>query len=533
MSATILRDFAFRLGFQVDDRDLGRLERGLKNVRQQWAGVTAAARRTAMEIGAAGLLGGAALVKITRDTALLGDQTAKTAQQLGLGVEELQELSFAAERSGADLAALRAGIRNLARQSEGSGLTTVEIFERAANQISATESSVERLRIAQEMLGKSGSDLIPLLAGGAEGIRELRQAAREMGGILDEEATRAAEDFQDRMLDLGRVASGLRNEIGRVLIPVVNDLTSGFLRWYRANQQVIRQRLEAFAERIGAGLRAVGETLRRVDSIVRRRLGGWERAFAGAAGAAGGLYALIVGARFAGPLLGLAKALAVAAGAALGLSAGLGGIVAAVVAVALAIQAAGLGALVLIFDDLNALLRDGDSVIGRWIDSFRDGSTEGEAFADMLFSIATFIGQLNANIASLGTAVKEVFVTGFSGAAAAIGDAATALDRLLRIGLRLAGLELSDVFGAVASFFGSQAERQRGVGQRFDASAAAMRGLREQGQRQRESRIAQTNNASVSVSVDARGRDAPGAVGAEVGFSVDRALRGALSGVTP
>lgn len=540
MSATILRDFAFRLGFIVDDRDVKKLEDGLKRARAGWDGLTAAARRTALEITGAALLTGGAIAKITADTAAYGDQIAKTARQIGLGVEELQELEFAAKRSGTGLEALRTGIRNLARQADDFGLSTSELIERAADAIQGASSDTERLAIAQRMLGRSGADLIPMLAGGAAGIRALRQEARDLGVVLDADATAAAETFADRMQDVRAILAGARNTIGNALIPVVNDLTSSFVRWYSSNRLVIAQRLERVAQQIGDALRRVGEIVRDVDRLVRDRLGGWEAVLKGTATAAGALYAALLVFRFGGPLIAIGQGLTTATVAVTGLSVGAAGLTVGLTAlvgiVGILLQAAALGGLVLLIDDLNTLLTGGDALIGRWIDSFRDGSAEGEAFADMLRDLALLFAQTNAAIGEIGGLVAEVFVTGFSGAAQAASDLADEVGRLLALALQLVGIETPDIFRAIGALArGGQRSAQR-LGQgaaESSARLAALRGVERDVGRQISTTSTTSQTANVQVQVDARGRDAPGQTGAEVGFAVDRAIRGAMAGVTP
>lgn len=564
MAENVLREFAFRLGFQIEDEDLANLSTGLKQVREGWNGVVSAARRTAAEIGIAAAAVGVGLGKIVADTARMGDEAAKSAVKLGLQVEELQELRFAADRSGASSAALGVGIRTLTRNldafARGSGeakesllalgftaadvtgpggeLQSVpELFAFASEAIASARTESERLALAQRLLGESGGELLPLFAGGADGLARLRAEARQLGGVLDADTARAAEEFTDRLTDLRFVLAGVRNQIGAALLPVLNDLSSSFLRWYRSNQLVIRQRLARFADQIRRALVQLGEVVQDLDGIVRRRLGGWERVFQAVAVAAAAMYAAIVGARFAGPLVTLASGIATVTGAVLGLSTAMGGLVAVLVAagviVALGQLALAIGGLLLVVDDLSAYLAGQDSLWGRWIDQVSAAGDEGWALANLMQELALYLGSVGDFAQEAGGLIADVFtlavINATTAANALLVTLRSIVDTLLSlVGTDVAGVlqRLADIYqgarvqveGATAAVAATRAQVQAASSASRDASGPVVAAVQRF-----------TSAASVQVQVDARGREAPGEVGAEVGFSVDRAIRGAAS----
>lgn len=558
--ADVLREFAYKLGFDIDDRDLKRVTSQLSNVREGWKGVTAAAKRTAAEFAIVGGAVTAVISKVVLDTAKLGDEAAKTSRQLGLGVEELQELRFAAQRSGVAQASLTTAIRQASRQfsdfrkgtgearealeavgvsvkdittGDGSLRTVPELLDVAADAIAKTESASERLVLAQRLLGRSGAELIPLLEGGSEGMRKLRAEARELGGILDAEAALAAEQLTDRLTDLGAIAGGLRNQIGAALLPVVNDLASGIIRWYKTNQLVIRQRLDRAAQYIGNAIERIGQVVRDVDAIVRTRLGGWTRVIKGVTAALAGLYGAILALRFAGPLAMLAKGLLAVTMAVTGLTAGFAALGIGVVIAAFVQLVAQIAFVVLAWDDLNTYLAGGDSILGRVIEKVRTFGPNGEAMAKVLEELAQLAGSLRDFMWELAGLIGDVLVERMTRAYTAITTVTGAISALIEQMLRLLGTDISGVLGGVAGIFrrgrtalesgaeGLGSVRESVAARQVEASQQAQQGF---------ARGRQAVSSSVNVNVDARGREAPGQTGAEVGFAVDRALRGALTG---
>ena len=56
------------------------------------------------------------------------------------------------------------------------------------------ENGTEKAKLANELFGGSGKELMPLLNGTTEGMEELRQAANDMGLVLSDDAASGALD---------------------------------------------------------------------------------------------------------------------------------------------------------------------------------------------------------------------------------------------------------------------------------------------------------------------------------------------------
>ncbi|KAK0357997.1 hypothetical protein LTR94_037124, partial [Friedmanniomyces endolithicus] len=61
------------------------------------------------------------------------------------------------------------------------------------------EEGVQKVALAQQIFGESGAAMLPLLNGGAEGLREMDAMARQLGLSLSEEAVEQAGSFNDTL----------------------------------------------------------------------------------------------------------------------------------------------------------------------------------------------------------------------------------------------------------------------------------------------------------------------------------------------
>jgi hypothetical protein len=355
--ATKIRDLFVKLGVKTDAKALKRFDAGLNK----------AAVATV------------ALTGIAVSTALAGDSAAKTAKQLGVGVEELQELTFAADRSGASMKDLETGIRRLAvvavdaaegtgagaeafaalgisaTDAEGELKDPLKLFEEVAGSMATMENETQKMALANDVFGRSGAKLLPLLNEGADGIQALRAEARAYGLVMSKEATEASEAFVDTMTNAKGVLTGLKNTIGIALIPVLDDVIGRFTDWFLANRELIQVRAREWAERLASAAERLAGFIMlvaaAVDAIgIDNLLTGLES-----------VVAAFVAFRVIQVVVGLVQMLAVAFGVTAGAMALTIGqvllVVAAVVAVGLAI------------DDLIVFLRGGKSMLGEFVDA--------------------------------------------------------------------------------------------------------------------------------------------------------------------
>ncbi|WP_297668994.1 hypothetical protein [uncultured Desulfovibrio sp.] len=218
------------------------------------AGLTSMVGRLSLAFGAAG--GGAlALVKATANA---GDAAAKASQRAGVGMKVWQEYQHAANLSDVNeeelaksfrklqSAALKAaggdkasaGLMKLAginpRTAKGEVKNVEALFLELSDKVKKLMDAGQRGKAADlltQVLGKSGAQLLPMLAGGSASLKEMRLEAHRLGIVLSDEDGSASEAFNDAFTRAGAALKGVGFTIGRVLLPPMTRLVQKFTDW--------------------------------------------------------------------------------------------------------------------------------------------------------------------------------------------------------------------------------------------------------------------------------------------------------------
>jgi len=206
--------------------------------------------QTMVKVGAIMAAAAAAITvafgKMLKDWAAAGDEVAKMAKRTGWGTEALSEMRYAAQISGTSIDSLEKAIKRMSstiedakdgletytRSFEKLGLnvddiarmTPEEQFWAIANAIAELDDVTVQAALAQDFFGRAGTDMLPMLAAGAEGIAEMRKQAHELGVVFDEDAAVSAENLTDAVTDIETSMNGLKYTIVKELAPQIRDL---------------------------------------------------------------------------------------------------------------------------------------------------------------------------------------------------------------------------------------------------------------------------------------------------------------------
>ncbi len=192
-----------------------------------------------------GVITGALALSI-KSFADTGDAVLEMSQRTGFSTEALSELKYAAELSGASLSSIETAAKRMAvtimDASSGSqaatdalgrlglvaqdliGLAPEKQFDILAMSIAGIPDPTARAAAAIDIFGRSGTDLLPMLADGVAGLDEMRQKARDLGIVFDEETAKKADAFNDALATLKGSGEGIKNLIAEALIPTLTDL---------------------------------------------------------------------------------------------------------------------------------------------------------------------------------------------------------------------------------------------------------------------------------------------------------------------
>jgi len=178
------------------------------------------------------------------------DAVGKTADKIGVGVEALQELRYAAQLAGVEQRtmdmALQRFTRRVAEAAKGTGEArqalsqmgialkdqhgnirrSEDLLNDVAEAFRRTTDPAERLRLAFKLFDSEGVAMVNMLVGGAEALEATRRRARDLGIVLDEDLVRNAEKARDEFDTLGKVISANLTRAVLDLAPVIADTSS-------------------------------------------------------------------------------------------------------------------------------------------------------------------------------------------------------------------------------------------------------------------------------------------------------------------
>lgn len=258
----ISADDKTRAAFESARRNLGSLEAGAAGLR---AGLAGAAISAAAFAAAASV----------RDSLSVLDQLDDLAEKSGIAAEKLSALRYAGEVTGTPLEALATGTRklaaNMAAAAGGSRETAAafasigvavsdangdlrnsdKVLLDIADRFVQFEDGAAKSAKAQELFGKSGEALIPLLNQGSAGINRLRGEAQQLGLIYSGDLAKGAAEFNDQMRKIELATEALKVKLTEALLPYLREAADNFLEATREGynfskmlERVKRQQLE-------------------------------------------------------------------------------------------------------------------------------------------------------------------------------------------------------------------------------------------------------------------------------------------------
>lgn len=193
-----------------------------------------------------GIVGG--LMAMTKQAATYGDEIAKASKKTGMTTEDISRLRYAAERSGVGFGGLESALARMARSaSEAAGGAEMyseaydrlgvsvtdangelkggeQLFREVAEGLKNVDNATERAALAQEIFGRSGAQLLPLLNEGEAGIKKLGDRAEELGMVLSGKAAKDSERFNDALEDLKDTGTTIAMTLGQTLMPTIAEI---------------------------------------------------------------------------------------------------------------------------------------------------------------------------------------------------------------------------------------------------------------------------------------------------------------------
>ena len=203
------------------------------------AGVIAAA--TAAVAGAA-IATGKAFIQAANDAAEWGNQIDKESQKMNMSAAAYQEWAFILEHAGASIDGMKTAMKKLTvAAEEGSdafdvlGISQEQLAEMSPEEtwnatIAALQNVAdegERTALANELLGKGAVELAPLFNMTADETAALKDQVYELGGIMSDDAVKAAAEYEDELQNMKVALNGVKNNMMSKFMPGMSTVMKG------------------------------------------------------------------------------------------------------------------------------------------------------------------------------------------------------------------------------------------------------------------------------------------------------------------
>ncbi|MFM1542287.1 hypothetical protein ABGF49_07710 [Helcococcus ovis] len=205
---------------------------GIKTVAKWGAGLVAAATA-----------GGAALLGVANKSAETADRIDKMSLKLGLSRQGFQEWDHIMSQSGMNIDSLQGGMKKLTGSIDDAingsksatkafnrigvsiddlkGKSPEQIFELTVKKLQKMPDGAEKAALANDLLGKSASEMAPILAMSAEETEKLRKEAHDLGLVMGDDAVDAGMKFGDTMANLKDSFGMVVTNIGTMVMPIM------------------------------------------------------------------------------------------------------------------------------------------------------------------------------------------------------------------------------------------------------------------------------------------------------------------------
>jgi len=202
--------------------------------------------------GLATVLGAGTFAGMIKSSIDAADALAKLSSRTGESVDSLSKLQYAGSLADASTEDLQQSLGRLnkvmgesadgsreataalARFGVKSGDTLGEAFSKIAERVKNTTDQTRIASALNDVLGRSFDKLLPLLKGGAAGLKDAGDEAERLGVVMDTKTSQAAERFNDNMT---RVQTGIAGASRALINPLIPSLDEAAGRMQKAAEK--------------------------------------------------------------------------------------------------------------------------------------------------------------------------------------------------------------------------------------------------------------------------------------------------------
>lgn len=214
-----------------------------------------------------------AAAKGVLDTAAIGDNIDKMSQKMGMSAQAYQEWDAIMQHSGTTIESMQAGMKTLATAAETgnkafealgisqeqlASMSQEELFGATITALQNVGSETERTYLAGQLLGRGATELGALLNTSAEDTEAMRQRVHELGGVMSDEAVKAAAGLTDSLQDMKTALAGIGRSMASDLLPGVKEVVDGLTEMFGGDSDkgigMIKEGVSNLLENINAQL---------------------------------------------------------------------------------------------------------------------------------------------------------------------------------------------------------------------------------------------------------------------------------------
>ena len=194
--------------------------------------------------GIATAIGGlsTAFVSGLTEVSSYGDEIDKMSQKMGISAEAYQEWDAVMQHSGTSMETLKASMKTMATaalngneafaqlgitEEQIATMSQEDLFAAVISGLQDMGESTERTYIAGQLLGRGATELGALLNTSAEDTQAMKDRVHELGGVLSDDAVKAAAGFQDQLQDMQTASQGLLRSMMGEFLPGITTVMSG------------------------------------------------------------------------------------------------------------------------------------------------------------------------------------------------------------------------------------------------------------------------------------------------------------------
>lgn len=177
--------------------------------------------------------------------AAVTDRVDKLSQKIGFSRQAFQEWDYILGQNGASIEVMQTGLKTLVNRMQesasgtGTGAAALQalkisvsdangalkkqevVFEEVVSKMQKMPAGAEKSKLAFELFGKAGLELMPLLNSTGGSVEELKKKAHEMGIVFSDEAVDAGVRYTDTMDNLKKTLGAVAGQVLTALMPAM------------------------------------------------------------------------------------------------------------------------------------------------------------------------------------------------------------------------------------------------------------------------------------------------------------------------